>query len=153
MSEHTVCFFCVLEEYTCRWSCGWSHNTIKLQWVLSNLPLPLISLTHSGLWQVKRFQVSQLNCIHLFSSKTDRRRRWSIVENWVSASTVNSWVIQHDAMWEKLEGGDSSSLSSPTSLFLQWGLLDGCQVIAFLVFLNSFYFILYHLFVFHFALV
>lgn len=38
--------------------------------VLSNLPLPLISLTHPGMWQVERFKVLQLKYIQSFFSIT-----------------------------------------------------------------------------------
>lgn len=38
--------------------------------VLSNLPLPLISLTHPGMWQVERFAVLQLKYIQSFFSIT-----------------------------------------------------------------------------------
>lgn len=40
--------------------------------VLSNLPLPLISLTHPGMWQVERFKVLQMKYIQSFFSITGR---------------------------------------------------------------------------------
>lgn len=60
--EQTVLSFCckLKKKYTIqRWSWSWCCNIIKLQSDVFNLALPLISLTHSGVWQVERFKALQ----------------------------------------------------------------------------------------------
>lgn len=63
---------------------------------LSNLPLPLISLTHPGMWQVERFTVMQLKFIQPFFSitagngerKKRERRRFTVgAAQWTAEKT------------------------------------------------------------------
>lgn len=61
---------------------------------LSNLPLPLISLTHPGMWQVERFTVMQLKFIQPFFSITagnrerKKKRRFTVgAVQWTAENT------------------------------------------------------------------
>lgn len=75
---------------------------------LSNLPLPLISLTHPGMWQVERFTVMQLKFIQPFFSITaGNREKRKEEEVYSGNSAVNSWEHGRSAIWEESEGGEA----------------------------------------------
>lgn len=74
---------------------------------LSNLPLPLISLTPSGMWQVERFTVMQLKFIQPFFSITAGNGEGKKEKVYSGSSAVNSWEHWRSAIWEESEGGEA----------------------------------------------
>lgn len=101
-----------------RWSRGWSHDIMKPQSSIvqpsidSDFPHTPRHVTGGEIYSLAA-EIYPVIFLHYWWWRRRGRRRRRFTEDWDSASTVNSWVLGRDAIWEESGGGDCFPLILP----------------------------------------